>query len=211
MLVKTLIVGQLQTNCYLLTDKKSGDTIIVDPGDDADYIENNIRDFELKPIMILATHGHFDHILSAFELQQAYGVPFLIHKKDEFLVKKIQDTAKYFLNYQIIENPPQINGNIKEGQVIKLGKNDIKVIETPGHTPGGVSYYCEDDHFLFSGDTLFCEGGVGRTEFKYASEVDLKKSLEKLFRLPHNTKVFSGHGELTTIGKEKQIHKKSVY
>jgi len=130
--IEKLVVGQLQTNCYLVWDEKSGEVIIIDPADDADYIIRRIQDFELKPKLILATHGHFDHVLAVPELKLAYGIPFLMHKADLFLLKRSKETAKYFTGAQA--DPPLMpNKFIKEGDLIKFGKEKLKVIETPGH------------------------------------------------------------------------------
>jgi len=201
MKIETLVVGQLQTNCYLVYDQKSRKTVIIDPGDDADFIIQRIKDLELKSEFILATHGHFDHVLAALELKLAFKIPFLIHKDDLFLVKRAVRTADYFVGDTQGFNPYP-DKFIKEKDIISIGKNlQLKVIATPGHSPGGVSFYSRG--VLFSGDTLFYNS-FGRTDYNYGSLTDLKKSIkEKLFKLPDKTVVYSGHGPQTTIGQEK--------
>jgi len=199
--IEKLVVGQLQTNCYLIFDQKSRKTIIIDPGDDADFIIQKIKDLELKPEFILATHGHFDHVLAVLELKLAFKIPFLLHKDDLFLVKRAVATSDYFVGDTQGFNPYP-DKFIKEKDIISVNKNlFLKVIETPGHSPGGVSFYSRG--VIFTGDTLFASG-VGRTDYNYCSSTDLEKSIkEKLFKLPDETKVYSGHGPKTTIGIEK--------
>jgi len=201
MKIEKLVVGQLQTNCYLVWDEKSREAVIIDPADDADYIIRKIQDFKLKPKLILATHGHFDHVLAVPELKLAYGIPFLMHKADLFLLKRSKETAKYFTGAQA--DPPLMpNKFIKEGDLIKFGKEKLKVIETPGHSPGGVSFLSRG--IVFDGDTLFHQG-IGRYDFSYASKEDLFDSIKKLLKLPDKTRVYPGHGEETTVGEEKKV------
>lgn len=200
--IKRLIVGLLQTNCYLVWEKRTKKGIIIDPGDDAEYIINRIKDLEIKPQSILATHGHFDHVLAVFELKLAFKIPFLIHHHDLFLLKRAGRTADWFTGIKD-GFVPSVDRFLKEKEFISFGQNSqLKVIETPGHSPGGVAFFSRG--VLFSGDTLFKEG-VGRTDFSYCSQVDLINSIKnKLFKLPDETIVYSGHGEETTIGKEKK-------
>jgi len=205
MKIEKLVVGQLQTNCYLVWDEKSGEVVIIDPADDADYIIRKIQDFKLKPKLILATHGHFDHVLAVPELKLAYKIPFLMHKADLFLLKRSKETAKYFTGLEA--DPPLMpNKFIKEGDIIKFGKEKLKVLETPGHSPGGVSFFSRG--VVFDGDTLF-RRGIGRYDFSYASKEGLFASIKKLLKLPDKTRVYPGHGEETTIGEEKKVFSSS--
>ena len=199
--IKKLVVGQLQTNCYLVWDKETKEGIIIDPGDDAEYILNRLKDLEIKPQIILATHGHFDHVLAVFELKMALKIPFLIHQKDLFLLKRADKTADWFTGIKD-GFVPSADGFLKENKKISFGeRTQLKVIETPGHSPGGVAFLSRG--VVFSGDTLFRQG-VGRTDFSYCSQADLIDSIKnKLFKLPDKTIVYPGHGEETTIGEEK--------
>ncbi|HUS60130.1 MAG TPA: MBL fold metallo-hydrolase [Nevskiaceae bacterium] len=201
MKIERLIVGQLQTNCYLAWDEERSEAVIIDPGDDADFIIRKIQDLKIQPIFIVATHGHFDHVLAVTELKLAYLIPFLMHKADLFLLKKSGATAQYFTE---IRTDPILPPDkfVKEGDLIKFGKEKLKVIETPGHTPGSIALFTPG--ILFSGDTVFAQG-VGRTDFSYASSKKLKNSLKKLFQLPEKTVVYPGHGPTTTIGKKITI------
>jgi len=200
--IRKLVTGQLQTNCYLVYDNQASDVIIIDPGDDADFITRIISDLSKKPSKIIATHGHFDHVLAVTELKLAYDIPFLIHKDDEFLLKRLQSTAKHFLGVKT-DPTPLVDKNLKEGDKIKVGKHILKVVETPGHTPGGISLYCKKAKILFAGDTIFEKGGVGRTDFVYANNNQLMESIQKLLKLPEETVVYTGHGGKTTIKEAK--------
>jgi len=202
MKIERLIVGQLQTNCYLVWEKETRQGVIIDPGDDGEYILNRIKGLELKPQFILATHGHFDHVLAVLELKLALKIPFLINEKDLFLVKRAVQSAKFFTGEK--EGlQPLVNKFVKEGDVIRFGKKEkLKVIKTPGHSPGGVVF--ESRGVVFSGDTLFYNG-FGTTQYSYCSYEDLITSIRnKLFKLPDETLVYPGHGEETIIGEEKK-------
>ncbi len=195
--IEKLTVGQLATNCYLVWEDKKRETIIIDPGDDADFILRRILDRKLNPRAIVATHGHFDHILAVTELKLALDIPFLINEKDLFLLKRARESARHYLGVEV--DPMTLPDKfLKRNEEIKFGQEKLKVLETPGHTPGSISLVSKG--MVFTGDTLFAEG-VGRTDFKYSSKEDLNKSLKKLSKLPGNTLVYPGHGDETTIGK----------
>ncbi len=202
----TLIVGQMQENCYLVYDSKSLEVMIIDPGDDADYIERIIADNKLKPTEIIATHGHFDHIMAVTELKLAYGIPFAIHKNDEFLVKNMQSSAKHFLGI-ITDPPPAIDEFLDTKSLIKIGDYQLEIIETPGHTPGSCCFYSKAENILFAGDLLFADGGVGRSDFSYSNGEELQISLKKIFKLSPETIIYSGHGRSSTLKEESTFHK----
>jgi glyoxylase-like metal-dependent hydrolase (beta-lactamase superfamily II) len=190
MSVETLVVGLLQTNCYLVWDIKTKKTLIIDPGDDADLILNRLKDLNLKPHLLIATHGHFDHVLAITELKLALHIPFLMHQKDLFLINRAAESGQYFtkvLSEPVL--PP--DGFLKDKQIIKLGNIKFEVIHTPGHTPGGISLYSPG--FLFSGDVIF-KDGLGRTDLGYASSIQLQKSIDKLLQLSPKTRIYPGHG-----------------
>lgn len=201
MKIEKLVVGQLQTNCYLAWDEKTKETMIIDPADDGDFIIRRIQDLELKPKLIMATHGHVDHVLAVTELKLAFKIPFWMHEADLFLIKKVQSAARYWFRVEA-DPPPKVDKFIKEGDEIKFGQEKLKVMETPGHSPGGVSLLKRG--VIFDGDTLFKQG-IGRYDFSYASKKDLFNSIEKLFKLPGETIVYPGHGPETSIEEEKKM------
>jgi len=203
--IVTLTVGQLQTNCYLVIDGTTSDALIIDPGDDADYIERIISDKRLNPKSIIATHGHFDHILAVTELTLAYKIPFLIHKDDEFLVSNMQNSAKHFEGIDV-DPPPRIDKFIDELNLITVGSHSLRVFHTPGHTPGSLSIYNKKQSFLICGDLLFAGGAVGRTDFSYSDPKLLAQSLSKVLLLSQDTIVYPGHGDRTKIGIERSIY-----
>lgn len=196
MQVVDLKVGQLGTNCYLLEDH--GEVGIIDPGDDGDFIIRKIEDLGAKPVWIIATHGHFDHVLAVSELALAYQIPLYMNLNDLSLLKRASKTAKYFLGIPtdpILVDPLDLTSKTK----IKVGKEKIEVIETPGHTMGSVCLYIKKKKVLFSGDTIFADGIVGRTDLECSSIDELGKSLPKLLKLDKKTVVYPGHGRQTII------------
>lgn len=203
--IRKLVVGQLQTNCFLLSEEPTRKTLIVDPGDDADYISQTILRERLKPELIITTHGHFDHLLAVRELQLNFNIPFLIHKQDEFLVKRMRETADYF-NIHSPCLPPEINSFLDKSKKLKLGEHIIKILETPGHTPGSVSFFEPQQKLMLVGDLLFAGGGVGRTDFSYSDEKDLHSSLAKVLSFPASTRLYCGHGSDTDVKSELSFH-----
>ncbi len=201
MKVITLPVGQLQTNCYLIED--AGEVGIIDPGDDGDFIMRQITDLRAKPVWIALTHGHFDHVLAVTELSLAYNIPVFSHTEDNFLLKDAKRSAEYFL--QIDADPFIVDTeSLLEGTELAVGNARFEVKVAPGHTPGGVCLYNEESKSLFCGDLMFKGGGVGRTDFRYCSAEDLKKSVKEMLKLPEETTVYPGHEEVTTIGELKK-------
>lgn len=189
-----LIVGELGTNCYLLysADKTA---VIIDPGDEGVEIAQVINEMGLKPMMILLTHGHFDHILGVLDLQLIYKIPVAMGKEDIFLVNRAAAAAQYYLKKKI--KAPKINNinkDFKNIKKIKLGDEVVEVIKTPGHTPGGVCFYAQKSGLLFCGDIIFANG-VGDTSHQYSSKSDLQKSINKILKLGNNVTVLPGHGE----------------
>ncbi|MBI5613481.1 MBL fold metallo-hydrolase [Candidatus Gottesmanbacteria bacterium] len=202
--VETLVVGQMQTNCYIVSDRNSHDGVIIDPGDDAEFIESAIARFEITPKAILATHGHFDHILAALALQLAYEIPFYIHAGDEFLVKDMAGRAKHFLGIAV-DPPPVISGHLRYGQDIAIGVEFLCVMDAKGHTPGSVCFHNAPNKILFVGDTIFQGGEVGRTDFSYANPLELQDSNDAIFSLDEETILYPGHGEETKVIYERRI------
>jgi len=197
--VQILIVGQLQTNCYILTEGKFGKAFIIDPGDDASYIADTIASKKLTPVGILATHGHFDHVLSAFELQHMFSIPFYIHAKDEFLLLGMQKSAEYYLKIPIVDPPPIPSKEFQKNMFFEFGLSEFEILETPGHTPGGVCFYFQKDHLCFTGDTVFAGGAIGDWRHSYSDKQALLSSVQKILSLPKETILYPGHGEQTTV------------
>lgn len=201
---EVLVLGQLETNCYLVWDEETKDGLVIDPADDGVAISEELINKGINLVGVVMTHGHFDHSLAALDLKLMYNVPVYINSKDKFLLDRQDETAKHFLKMDIkTPNILKIDKDLEEVNEINFGKSKLEVIKTPGHTPGSVCLYSKEDNLLFSGDTLF-KDLRGRTDFKYGSTKKIFESLRKLMELPEDTDVFSGHGEPTSIEREKE-------
>lgn len=204
-MIETVVTGQMAANCYLVFDEDSGLCTILDPGDDADYISQYLNDLKLKPEQIVATHGHFDHLMAVQELRLSYSIPFLMTEEDSFLLKEMRSSAKHFGDFDP-GPPPPIDMKLPFSGEVEMAGAKFEVIPTPGHTPGSVSLYNLEAGVLLAGDVIFAGGGIGRYDFSYSDEKELRKSIDKLLTLPKETIVYPGHGPLTTIGQEKITH-----
>lgn len=191
-----LTVGPLQENCYIVYNKEN-ECVIIDPGYESLRIIDTIEKEELKPLYILLTHGHIDHIGAVKDLKDKYGISVYIHNKDKDMLEKPNKNSASL--YGMSVNGAKADYFVKEGNDIKFSDDSFKVIETPGHTGGGVCYKL--DNILFSGDTLFL-GSIGRYDFSESSGLDLMNSLKKLTLLDKNTIVLPGHGPETSIEYE---------
>ena len=197
--IKVFQTGPIEVNTYIIFDKDTKDCAVFDIGGQVEYIADFIKNNNLKLNAIYATHGHFDHIFGAKELQEKFDVPFYISEADAVFAENLPAQLKmYGLNPA---SPPKINGFLKENDEFYIGKQKVKILETPGHTIGGLCFLF--DNILLSGDTLFLES-VGRTDLPTGDFSALQKSVkEKLFKLDDTTKVLPGHGPSTSIGHEK--------
>lgn len=201
---EVLVLGQLETNCYIVWDEETKEGLVIDPADDGVGISEEIENKKIKLVGVVMTHGHFDHSLGALDLKLMYNVPIFVSEKDKFILDRQDETAKYFLKQELqIPNLIKIDKDLEGIKEIIFGESKLEVIKTPGHTPGSISLYSAKQDLLFSGDTLF-KDSRGRTDFKYGSTKNIFESLRKLMKLPEETDVYSGHGEATTIGREKE-------
>lgn len=203
---EVLILGELRTNCYLLWDEKSKECAIIDAADEGVSISEEIESRQLKPKYILATHGHFDHNLGALDLKLIYNIPYCASNKDLFLLKRQQESAKHFLKQNIeVPNLKKIDIDLDKIDEIELGQEKIKIIKSPGHTPGGVCFLA--GKWLFGGDLIFTEGLRGQSNYLYSSTKDIFKSIGVILKLPKDTIIFPGHGEETSVGEAKEYFK----
>jgi len=200
MIIKKLAVGPIQANCFIVGCEETRQAAVIDPGDEADRILLTLAEAKLTVVQIVNTHDHFDHVGANRRMKQATGAPILIHALDAPMLGMLSRSAAAW--GMSAEDSPPPDRTVDEGDHIPVGTLTFQVIHTPGHTPGGVSLLC--DRVLFVGDTLFA-GSVGRTDFPGGSFDALKASIRnKLFTLPAEVKVYTGHGPETTIGAEKR-------
>lgn len=189
-----LPLGQLETNCYLL--RCGAESLVVDPGDEAEYIIRTLEQEEMRPSLVLLTHGHFDHIGAAVQLREYYGCSIVIGTGDAELLADPQKSLAFEKDARYVFSPDR---TVEEGDTVTCGSSSFTVLATPGHTKGGVCYLGEG--MLFCGDTLFY-GSCGRTDFYGGNLYDMRRSLQRLSTLPPETKVLPGHGPQSTIGRE---------
>ena len=191
-------------NCYVVQDKKTKETMIIDPGNVSDELIQILDAMEVKMKYILLTHCHGDHIGGVSKIKEKYGGQILIHRKDAEGLKDININLSTHIGLEpvIIEEDARLD----DGDLIHLGDLEFKVIHTPGHTAGSISLYCKEKNMVFSGDTLF-RGAWGRVDLPTSSFEDIMKSINnKLLVLPDDTIVYPGHGIPTKIAEEEPIY-----
>lgn len=198
-MIKVFTTGPLDTHAYIITCPDTKETVVIDaPYHSTKAICKYISDNQLKPTKILFTHSHLDHTVDAHNLKEQLNVPAYIHEADAYnLERPGSDGLLIWLAFQGLKP----DGYLSEGETINVGKLKFKIIHTPGHTPGGVCFYCPEKEWLFTGDTLF-KGTIGNLSFSTCNAEDMWASLIKLSKLPPSTKVFPGHGENTTLADE---------
>jgi len=198
----SLPVGQLQSNCYIYEVGK-GSAVIIDPGDDDQYIIGKLLEHELTPVAILATHGHFDHIMAGFALQAAYNIPFYMHHADKFLLDRMRQTAIHFKEAD--PGPAPIVTKFFDEKTLELAVEDsvLHIMATPGHTPGSVCYWDKKRAVAFVGDLMFADGSIGEVTHAYSNRIETKTSIKKILKLTDETVAYPGHGEEAHISELK--------
>lgn len=201
--IKSMTLGMVATNCYLLINKETKEALLVDPADNALRISTVIEENGCILKAILLTHGHFDHIMALNDLKKKYNVPVYAHEDEEDVLKQSSLNMSGMIG-QIYTTQADIY--VKDGEHLKLAGFDVIVLHTPGHTKGGACYYFPEEKVLMSGDTLF-HCSIGRTDFPTGSMSQLVRSVkEQLFVLPDDVQVYPGHDSVTSIGYEKQYN-----
>jgi glyoxylase-like metal-dependent hydrolase (beta-lactamase superfamily II) len=202
MILHALSVGPIMANCFIVGCETTRQAAVIDPGADAGRILKKIADEKLTVSYIINTHGHFDHAGANRKLKDATGAILVIHELDRFMLDSLSTTAAMF--GMSSENSPPPDQTVQDGDTIQVGTIVMKVLHTPGHTPGGISLLT--DGCVFVGDTLFA-GSIGRTDFPGGDYDTLISSIRnKLYPLDDNVVVYTGHGPETTIGKEKRFN-----
>ena len=196
--VKSSLINDY-TNCYIMQDEETKEAICIDPGGSIEKIIEMLKILNAKLKYIYLTHSHMDHIEKAEELKNTYGGEILISRKG---AENINNPEINLSSMSGVELYTTVDSRVDDKDILHIGKIELEVILTPGHTDDGTSLYCKEEGIVFTGDTLMCMG-YGRTDFPTGNLRELKKSLKKLFALPENTFVYPGHGIATTIGDEK--------
>jgi len=203
MKIDRLILGAYETNCYILRESAAAeDCLIVDPGLGAAQLINFLNEHKLNPAAVVLTHGHIDHIAGVAALRAEFAdTKVYIHKLDANMLTEAKHNLSTLAGVQFSTAPADLL--VEAGDVIEQAGIKLQVLHTPGHTPGGICLYSKDEGIVFTDDTLFAES-IGRTDFPNGSMSQLLNSIrEKLFTLPDETKVYPGHGPITTIAQEK--------
>lgn len=201
MILEMLTVGPFQENSYIIGDEDSGAGVVVDPGDEAARIALAVEQTDLEVGSIIVTHAHIDHVGAVAALADEYACPVLMHAEAEPMLKQLPTQAMMMgLKFGKV---PAVDRHISDGEVLEVGKLRLRSLYTPGHAPGHLAFYIEDEGVVLSGDALFA-GSVGRVDLPGGSMEVLMRSIEeRLLTLPDETRVFPGHGPQTEIGNER--------
>ena len=201
--VRGVVVGLFQENCWIVGSRRRGEAVVIDPGDEPEEILALARDMGVKITRVLASHAHLDHIMAARDIVEATGAPFLLHAEDVGIAENMPLSARMWLGHDVAPAPTPDAFPV-DGQDIEVAGVTLRVIHTPGHTPGSLSLYAADARLLFSGDTLFRES-IGRTDLPGGNTETIMASIrQRLYSLPDDTRVLPGHMQETTIGHERE-------
>ena len=203
LMVRGIVVGLFAANCWIVGSRRTGEAVCIDPGDQPEDILNLAKDLGVRIKYIVNSHGHLDHVLGVRRIKEATGAKFLMHSQDVPIAKSAGQSAILLLG-RYVEPPPDPDAFIEDGDEVDVAGVKLKVIHTPGHTPGSCSFYTEG--MLFSGDTLF-RGSIGRTDLPGGDyDQEMRSIIDKLLTLPEETIVLPGHMEETRIGIEKRTN-----
>jgi hydroxyacylglutathione hydrolase len=204
MIQKGLMVGLLEVNCYILGDEETKEAVVIDPGGDEEKILEALKYAELNLKYIIDTHGHFDHVDANQPLKEATGAKIAIHEADAQMLSQPSAEAMFFTGNRV--RVSQADLLLKEDDLISFGPYRLKVLHTPGHTPGGISLVLEGFTYVYVGDLLFA-GSIGRTDFPGGSFDNLIQAVRtKIFPLGDQYSVYPGHGPVTTVGQERKYN-----
>jgi len=203
MIQKNIVVGPLQCNCMLLACERTGEAVLIDPGDEPEKILKALGEPDLKVKYLLHTHAHFDHFGATAKVKASKGGTVTLHKADEPLWAALKKQGDMF-GFEFDE-PVAVEKFVEDGEILTFGDHKLEVIHTPGHSPGSICYKLQDgNESVYSGDTLFWRS-IGRADLWGGDGRQLLKSIrERLFVLEDDLRVFPGHGPTTKIGEEKR-------
>lgn len=207
--IRTFQCNPLAENCYVVSDE-TRQAVIIDCGAAYDSERQAIARYidyqQLQPVHLLCTHGHLDHCFGNIFIAERYGLLPEVSADDEFLAADLDAQARSMFGFAMTEPTPALGSRLVAGKNVAFGNHELQVLPTPGHTPGSVIFYCEDERVAFSGDTLF-RMSIGRTDFERGSWTDMMNSLQQqVSTLPADVTVYPGHGPLTTIADELRMN-----
>ncbi|MGI6222067.1 MAG: MBL fold metallo-hydrolase [Prevotella sp.] len=203
--IERFVCNPIQENTYVMSDETK-DCVIVDCGaffpEERKAVVDYIRNNHLVPRHLIATHGHIDHNFGNNTIFDEFGLKVEVHADEESLMKSLPEQAESFCHITLDYEIPEVGKYLHANDVISFGSHKFTILETPGHSPGSVFYYCKEENLAFSGDTLF-RGSVGRTDIMGGSMFLLIQSLRAISQLPDETQILPGHDEPTTMGEEQ--------
>lgn len=199
MRIRRLTLGPLDTNCWLVDDGEGGPLLVVDPADDPKVILETIDGDPVAAVVL--THGHFDHLGALADVLESTGAPLLIHEADAASSTTAEGNLGALFGFYAVA--PEAHRELRDGDVIEAGGVSLKVIDTPGHTPGSICLYTPGH--LITGDTVF-SGSIGRSDFEGGDPHDMRTSVARLAGLPDDTRIYPGHGPESTIGRERTVN-----
>lgn len=206
--IERFVCNMIRENTYVVSDE-TGECVIIDCGafypEERKAVTAYIRDNHLQPHHLLATHGHIDHNFGNNTILDEFGLKVEVHADDQGLMESLPEQAEQLAGTKLDYAMPPVGKYLSAADTITFGTHHFTILETPGHTPGGVFYYCKEEHVAFSGDTLF-RGTVGRSDLPYGSRFLLIQSLRMVSQLPDETRILPGHGTDTTIGAELAVN-----
>ncbi len=201
MIIRMIELGPMAANCYILECEETHSAVVIDPGDEAARIFGIISKNSLELKLIVNTHAHIDHIAANTDLKEKTSAPLCIHSADADMLVNPEKNLSFFIGSPVTSPPP--DRLLSDGDILEVGTMRLKVIHTPGHSPGSICLL--DDECIFTGDLLFA-GGIGRYDFPGSSYEALMDSLQKVMELDNNLVVYPGHGPTTTIGEERKTN-----
>ncbi len=193
--------GLLRSNVYLVFDKETREALIIDAGGGTEYVMREVRKRDLKPKYILLTHGHFDHVFELEDMKEAVGTESYIHREDLQTIETLWDSGLSIFGIKM--SKPRVDRCFDGEPSFSIGSQIVRVIHTPGHTPGSVCYFLPESNILFTGDTLF-QGSIGRTDLPGGDSSAMEKSLKRLLSLGEDVVIYPGHGSKTTMERERR-------
>lgn len=203
MRIRKFVLGTFNSNCYVVSCPQTLETLVIDPGEESEEVHSYIKHHHLTPRLVALTHAHIDHLLGTAAMQDRYEVETVMHAGDEPLLKNLPLQAEMF-GVNLHQSIPYIDRYVAEGDSLRFGSESVRIFHTPGHSPGSITFYT--DTLAFVGDVIFFDS-IGRTDLTGGSFDQIRSSIEgKIYTLPDETILYPGHGDETTVKREKEFN-----